>query len=370
MKNKTMHRLAAALLLSTFSHQPTASFAQGTLTPPGVPAAGMKTLAQIEPRTAISSAPFTINAAGSYYLTTNLMVSSGNAITMATNGVTLDLNGFTIASTAASATGSGISINSGLRNLTIRNGFIQGGVTNNGSGTYSGSGFQYGIFYSGIAPVNTRVTAISVAGCLVGGINLGSGDATVVDSCTVRTMGGDGIRASTIKSSLAVDCGSFAIYGDQVSDSRGEASGGGGGIYGITVQNCYGSCNNNGNGISANTALNCTSYSASGYGLSAITALNCSGSCGSGSYGLTATTAQNCSGTASGIGSFGIYANTAQNCSGTSNTGTGLYASDLAIGCRGTSTSGTGLSAYIANSCRGTSTTGTAQSITYKYNMP
>src|SRR5262249_30290848 len=75
---------------------------QGPLTPPGAPAPTMKTLDQIEARTPISSAPFTITNSGSYYLTTNLSVSTGNAITIATNGVTLDLNGFTISSTAAS----------------------------------------------------------------------------------------------------------------------------------------------------------------------------------------------------------------------------------------------------------------------------
>src|SRR5450759_4606024 len=113
-------RLALALgLLSTLNLQLSTVFAQGSLTPPGTPAPTMKTLAQIEPRTPISSAPFTIAAPGSYYLTTNLTVSGGNAITIAANGVTLDLNGFTIASTAASAAGTGISINNSLRDLAI-----------------------------------------------------------------------------------------------------------------------------------------------------------------------------------------------------------------------------------------------------------
>jgi hypothetical protein len=41
--------------------------AQGSLTPPpGAPAPTMKTLDQIEARTPISSAPFTISAPGSY----------------------------------------------------------------------------------------------------------------------------------------------------------------------------------------------------------------------------------------------------------------------------------------------------------------
>jgi hypothetical protein len=325
----------------------TVVLAQGPLTPPGLPAATMKTLAQIEPRTPISSAPFTITAPGSYYLTTNLTVSSGNAITIATNGVTLDLGGFTIKSTAASATGYGILINAGLCNLAIVNGFIEGGVTNT-AGTYGGPGFQSGISYSASPPVNTRVAGVSVSGCLDHGIFLASGDSTVVESCTVRTVGSYGIAASTIKGSVATGCGDIAIYGDQVSDCRGE-SGSGVGLYAQTAQNCYGSTNSGSSGLYAYTAQNCY------------------GSNNSGIEGLRANyTAQNCFGSISS-GSYGLYANTAQNCYGhNSGAGTGLRAGDVAIGCRGYSDSGVGLSAFIANSCR---VIGTA-SITYKYNMP
>jgi hypothetical protein len=152
-KTKTMktsiHQFAwaAALLLSTLNSQLSTALAQGSLTPPGTPAPAMKTLAQIEPRTPISSAPFTITNSGSYYLTTNLTTTVSNAITIATSGVTLDLNGFTISSTVASASagGSAILLNGALSDLTIFNGHIRGGVTNNGSGVYSGSGFQHGI---------------------------------------------------------------------------------------------------------------------------------------------------------------------------------------------------------------------------------
>ena len=43
----------------------------------------------------------TISQPGSYYLTRNLTVSSGDGINITTIGVTLDLNGFTIRSTRA-----------------------------------------------------------------------------------------------------------------------------------------------------------------------------------------------------------------------------------------------------------------------------
>ena len=331
MKTRTIVPLAVALLLSALNSQLSTVVAQGSLTPPGAPSATMKSLAQIEPRTPISSAPFTIAVSGSYYLTTNMTVSSGNAITIATNGVTVDLNGFTIASTAASAAGTAISLASALSDITIVNGHIRSGVTNNGSGVYSGSGFGYGIYYSGTQPVNMVVSKLSVADVLYDGIHLATGYATVVENCTVTTAGSKGIVAATIKGSVATDCGQSAISGDQVTDCRGYCTGSSYGILTTSAQNCY--------GISIN-----------GNGLRALTAQNC--------YGQST----------GGIGLF-VYSN-AQNCYGQSSSSTGLYASDSAIGCSGSSTSGTGLWAYIANSCRGTSTSGTAQNITYKYNMP
>jgi len=105
---------------------------QGALTLPGTPAPSMKTLTQIEPRTPISSAPFTISQSGSYYLTGNLTVSSGDAITFAANGVTLDLAGFSITSTKASAAGTAILLTAtGFSDLTITNGHILSGIPMN-----------------------------------------------------------------------------------------------------------------------------------------------------------------------------------------------------------------------------------------------
>jgi hypothetical protein len=426
MKTSTVNTaLAAALLLSTLNAQLSIAHAQGSLTPPGAPAPIMKTLAQIEPRTPISAAPFTITNSGSYYLTTNLTVASGNAITIATNGVTLDLGGFTISSTAASATGTGILLNSGLRNLTILNGFIQGGVTNNGSNIYTGPGFQDGISYSGITPpVNTRVAGVSVAGCSGNGIYLFIGDSTVVESCTVRTVGGYGMMAAVIKSSAALDCGNNAIYGNLVSDSNGQCNGNGYGLSAFgTAQNCYGTSGSY-YGLSAFTALNCVGVSSSSYGLAANaaqncygysssntglyvnnTAQNCYGYCNGNTFGLFTAIAQSCYGFSSN--SVGLYATTAhdsfgtsngsgtglsafaaencygssntgqglgayiaQNCIGSSGSGPGLATAYLAIGCFGDSTSGTGLQALIGNSSHGVSSSGTAESVTYKYNMP
>jgi hypothetical protein len=54
-----------------------------------------KTLNNVEPRTPISSLPYTISAAGSYYLTGNL-TADANGILVDANNVTIDLAGFSL----------------------------------------------------------------------------------------------------------------------------------------------------------------------------------------------------------------------------------------------------------------------------------
>jgi hypothetical protein len=278
----------------------------------------MKTLDQIEARTAITNtaSPVTISQPGSYYLTHNLTVSTGDGIDINTNDVTLDLNGFTISSTAASATGTGILLNNGWSDITIGNGHIRGVGTNNGSGVFSGGGFAYGIKTSGAVPENVLVSRISVSACRFDGLSLSGQNSTVVEACTVRTVGGYGILASTIKNCSAFDCGNTAIAGDEVSDCRGQSSGVGDGVDGTTAQNCCGT-STSGSGVSVTTAQNCRGTSTSADGIDSITAQNC--------YGAS------------------------------SGSGDGLYAASTASGSFGYSINGVGLRAFIANSCSGTS---------------
>jgi hypothetical protein len=304
--------------------------AQGSLTPPGAPGPTFKTLSQIEPRIAITNTGLVIiTQPGSYYLTTNITVSSGHGINILTNNVTLDLNGFAVSSTAPSATGSGILLGADgtsqqCRNIAILNGFILGGVTNN-AGTFNGPGFQNGIFYPIVSPQNVRISHVSVEGCYGQGILLGQ-NATVVEFCTVKTVGLNGISASSVFHSTAYDCGLA--------------------------------------GIGAKSADNCQGTSSTGAGVTATTAINCVGTSTSG-IGLLATTASNCAGSSSS--GVGLQATTANNCQGTSFSTNGLLA-NVAIGCYGSSSTTTGLRAFIANSCNGSGSPATQA--TNKYNMP
>jgi hypothetical protein len=199
-------------------------------------------------------------------------------------------------------------IGSGLRNLAILNGNIEGGVTNN-AGTYSGPGFGYGILSTGSGRA-VRVSGVNVSGCLYNGINVGNEDSTVVESCAVRTVGGLGIVASVVKNCTALECGSMAISGTTVSDCMGQSTGSGNGIYATTAQNCSG-------------------FSSSGYGVYADrTAIGCYGESSSGPAGLYAQNANTCTGYRSG---------------------------------------GRAIQATIANGCWAVAGT---NSIAYKYNMP
>lgn len=119
--------------------------AAGPLNPPAGPVAPTgKPLAELEPRTAINSvntpgvgaAVYTITQPGSYYLTGDVMVPTNKiGIHIATDDVWIDLCGFRVFSSGALAN-AGITSESSLKNISIRNGTIEG-VAGNGV-AYSG----------------------------------------------------------------------------------------------------------------------------------------------------------------------------------------------------------------------------------------
>ena len=229
----------------------------------------MKTLDQLEARTPISSVPFTISAPGSFYLTRNLTVASGDAISITADDVTLDLNGFTISSTASPASGSGVSLPGSppRRNLTIRNGHIRG-TTTFAAGSFTGGGFQNGV-NSASFDASVRVADLQVFG--VAGIGIGvGGSKSMVEHCNVAVCGVTGIDASIVRDSAADTCGTNGVAAKTVIDSFGESVLTTGSNRGIT------------GGAVGGTVVHSTGVAALGIGVNGAIGIHCEGTATSG----------------------------------------------------------------------------------------
>ncbi len=94
----------------------------------------MKTLDEVEPRTAVTAATtpgdavstFMIRQPGSYYLTSNVVGTPGrHGIGIAANDVTLDLSGFSVVGTGSGAS-SGIRVLTTATGLNVRGGTVRG----------------------------------------------------------------------------------------------------------------------------------------------------------------------------------------------------------------------------------------------------
>jgi hypothetical protein len=285
---------------------PSLVFAQGALTPTSAPAASMKRLDQIEARCPVQTgAPgvtgspttgLTISAAGSYYLTGDITVASGNAITITASPVTLDLNGFTLSSTATPA--AGYAIKGAL--ARIANGRIHCSGTASAAG-FSGPGFAHGISLSSGAVTGVSVVGVSgtgidgaglvadcsvrqadtglsgdiVADCTTSACRSAGIDATVVVRCTADTFG-NGIDATVVADATATSSTGNAITGTVVRSSIGLADSG----YGINGKVVHGST-----------------------GRSRVS------SAGTAATGLRADIAYNCHGTTASPNAYGIWAN-------------------------------------------------------------
>ena len=183
-----MKHLLFLPLAALFAHTP-AALGQGSLTPPaGPPGPEMKTLDEVESRTALPATttaapgPFiTISDSGSYYLTGNVTVTSGDGILITASDVTLDLGGFTLTSTLATVptAGNAITLAPGISSVVIKNGHIKGTSVRTGSGggvTFSRSGWFRGIDDDANATAGDIVVShLSIRGCADNGIDLNGG---------------------------------------------------------------------------------------------------------------------------------------------------------------------------------------------------
>jgi parallel beta-helix repeat protein len=200
----------------------------GPLDPPSSPSPSMKTLDQVEPRQPISSLPYTIAGAGSYYVTSNLVGSvSQYGIRITSDNVTLDLSGYTLIGVPGSLDGVGVT--GAHRNIVVRNGTVRewGGdgvdalLTDNGqfedllATNNGGSGIRIGASstikgcegsYNALNGIESAAYSNIVDCVAVGnsdnGINAGAG--STVTGCNATKNATDGVHASALGAGLVV----------------------------------------------------------------------------------------------------------------------------------------------------------------------
>ncbi|MBX9735455.1 MAG: right-handed parallel beta-helix repeat-containing protein [Phycisphaerales bacterium] len=270
---RAVHSLSALALLITG-----AALYAGPLTPPAGPVAPtLKTLTEVEPRTAINPATATgsstsvvvISQSGSYYLTANLVgAASKHGITIAASGVTLDLNGFEVIGNGdTSGDFDGIRVASAnIKNVTVRNGHVR---------NWGADGIDIANFVgtAGAHIENVRSTGNGGTGIACSTTN------GVVINCLASENNGTGISATRLISGCSsVDNGGIGLavgQGGSILNSVSFSNDGDGISTGFssTVAHCT-SGSNGGNGVVASNGTTITDSSFTGNFGSGINVFN------------------------------------------------------------------------------------------------
>jgi parallel beta-helix repeat protein len=302
--------------------------------PPGPIGPTMKRLDQVEPRTPISSLPYTITESGSYYLTGNLTgVAGQNGITVIAGDVTIDLMGFTLYGVPGSLDGIGMGMLPIVpNNVTIRNGTVR---------DWSGNGATLGdihmeevsfMFNGGGGVVTTgEATGVRVHAAGNSGDGIVLGATSFLEVFTSSNNGGRGVVADKSSPKLAEghvvgNGGDGIVLGNNATCENCTAEGNGGvGINKVIDQaspKLYGAraVGNGGDGIVLGEnaiCSDCTAQGNSGRGIvadkSSPKLFGCSAVGNTGGDGIV-------------MGDNG----TCENCTATNNNGVGINALDKA----------------------------------------
>jgi len=226
MRSPTLRSIAVILTLAGAA----GSARAGNLNPPpGPPTPTMKTLFEVEPRTAISALPYTITQPGSYYLTRSLTASTGNdTIVIQTSNVTLDLNGFTLDGGPVGQIGICECAAPTLTNWVIRNGTMTNWFS---SGISAGN--VNGVRIEGLTLINSglqgmilgdRARVIDTLVMITGGTSsdgIGVGQQAIIDRCTLSGDNAGGSRGINTGADSIVTHSSIKAFNTNIKGASG-----------------------------------------------------------------------------------------------------------------------------------------------------
>lgn len=267
-----------------------------------------------------------INSPGSYYLTGDIVVSTGDAIVVAASGVTLDLNGYALVSTASPAGGAGIFNDGVVNGLIIRNGHIRSTATAGPGNSVTYAGFSSGVLLG--STTGALVSDLTVSGIDGTGIQV-SGN-SVVRSCTVDRCSSIGISAYVVQNCCVTRVDYIGI---QAAVTVGSFADGGAGISSRVVALSAAESKSQ-TAITGSVVANSSAFTLAANGIEGRVVIGSLADCNGGSGDAIKST------------------------------------NGVVLNSFGSASSGAGLRAFTANGSRGESISGPAQVITNRYNMP